>query len=83
MEPPFVFWTSLLLAELPATTKAMVSLYVWSDGSPAPGWHRTQREERIGAPIRLRAKRGLWGAWAEQSAGGNLEDEEAEEGAEE
>ncbi len=43
-----------------------------------------QREERIGAPIRLRAKRGLWGAWAEQSAGGNLDgEEEAEAGAEE
>jgi cohesin complex subunit SCC1 len=42
-----------------------------------------QREERIGAPIRLRAKRGLWGAWAEQSAGGNLDGEdEAEAGAE-
>jgi cohesin complex subunit SCC1 len=42
-------------------------------------------EGRIGAPIRLRAKRGLWGAWAEQSAGGNLEgdEEEVEAGAEE
>jgi cohesin complex subunit SCC1 len=42
-------------------------------------------EGRIGAPIRLRAKRGLWGAWAEQSAGGHLggEEEEAEAGAEE
>jgi cohesin complex subunit SCC1 len=36
-------------------------------------------EGRIGAPIRLRAKRGLWGAWAEQSAGGNLEGEDDEE----
>jgi cohesin complex subunit SCC1 len=40
-----------------------------------------QRTDKIGAPIRLRAKRGLWGAWAEKSAGGQISQETA--GAEE
>jgi cohesin complex subunit SCC1 len=40
-----------------------------------------QKEDNIGAPMRLRAKRGLWGAWAEQSAGGQIQETQA--GAEE
>jgi cohesin complex subunit SCC1 len=33
-----------------------------------------QRVDTIGGPIRLRAKRGLWGDWAEQSAGGQIQE---------
>jgi cohesin complex subunit SCC1 len=40
-----------------------------------------QKTDTIGGPIRLRAKRGLWGAWAEQSAGGQIQ--ETQGGAEE
>jgi cohesin complex subunit SCC1 len=29
-------------------------------------------EHELGGPIRMRAKRGLWGAWAEQKAGGEI-----------
>jgi cohesin complex subunit SCC1 len=36
-----------------------------------------QKTENIGGPIRLRAKRGLWGAWAEQSAGGQIQETQA------
>jgi cohesin complex subunit SCC1 len=35
-----------------------------------------QAEGKLGAPIRIRAKRGLWGAWAEREAGGEIEQEE-------
>lgn len=31
-----------------------------------------QRTDELGAPIRVRAKRGLWGDWAEMSAGGEI-----------
>lgn len=31
-----------------------------------------QRTDELGASIRVRAKRGLWGDWAEQSAGGEI-----------
>ena len=37
-----------------------------------------QTEGQLGAPIRIRAKRGLWGAWAEREAGGEIEEEEEE-----
>jgi cohesin complex subunit SCC1 len=40
-----------------------------------------QKTDTIGGPIRLRAKRGLWGAWAEEKSG-DAETEEAEAGAE-
>ncbi|KLU85019.1 double-strand-break repair protein rad21 [Magnaporthiopsis poae ATCC 64411] len=43
-----------------------------------------QPEEQLGGPIRVRGKRGLWGAWAEREAGGELaqsEEEEQEEAA--
>jgi len=36
-----------------------------------------QKTENIGGPIRMRAKRGLWGAWAEQSAGGQIQETQA------
>ncbi|KAK7516176.1 Rec8 like protein-domain-containing protein [Phyllosticta citriasiana] len=31
-----------------------------------------QKTDELGAPIRVRAKRGLWGDWAEMSAGGEI-----------
>ena len=31
-----------------------------------------QAEKEIGSSLRIRAKRGLWGAWAEQEAGGEI-----------
>lgn len=34
----------------------------------------------LGAPIRLRAKRGLWGSWAEEQAGGQIEEQATESG---
>jgi cohesin complex subunit SCC1 len=34
-----------------------------------------QQEALLGAPIRVRGKRGLWGDWAEREAGGEIEDE--------
>jgi len=36
-----------------------------------------QPEGRLGAPIRVRGKRGLWGAWAEREAGGEIEEDAA------
>ncbi|CAG9971415.1 unnamed protein product [Clonostachys byssicola] len=33
----------------------------------------------LGAPIRVRGKRGLWGAWAEREAGGEIAHQEEEE----
>ena len=30
----------------------------------------------LGDPIRVRGKRGLWGAWAEREAGGEIENQE-------
>jgi cohesin complex subunit SCC1 len=41
-----------------------------------------QKPDNLGGPIRLRAKRGLWGAWAEESTS-NQEEEAAEEEAQE
>ncbi|KAG9233788.1 putative cohesin subunit rad21 [Amylocarpus encephaloides] len=35
-----------------------------------------QAEGLLGGPIRVRGKRGLWGAWAETSAGGEISEEE-------
>lgn len=37
-----------------------------------------QQEQLLGAPIRVRGKRGLWGDWAEREAGGEIEEQEAE-----
>lgn len=34
-----------------------------------------QQEGTLGGPIRVRGKRGLWGAWAEREAGGEIEKE--------
>ena len=34
-----------------------------------------QKEGEIGGPIRVRAKRGLWGDWAEREAGGEIDKE--------
>ena len=31
-----------------------------------------QPVDELGGPLRIRGKRGLWGAWAETSAGGEL-----------
>jgi cohesin complex subunit SCC1 len=41
-----------------------------------------QKEGSLGGPIRVRGKRGLWGAWAEREAGGeiaNQQDEDAQQ----
>lgn len=35
-----------------------------------------QPENQLGAPLRIRAKRGLWGAWAEKEAGGEIAQQE-------
>ncbi|KAJ0167827.1 Cohesin subunit rad21 [Colletotrichum tanaceti] len=37
---------------------------------------KVEQGEALGAPIRVRAKRGLWGAWAEREAGGEIAEEE-------
>lgn len=37
-----------------------------------------QPEGSLGGPIRVRGKRGLWGAWAEREAGGEIEQEQEE-----
>ncbi|CAD6454054.1 ca4f8007-867c-41bf-9572-0b75363edd04 [Sclerotinia trifoliorum] len=34
-----------------------------------------QQEHTLGGPIRVRGKRGLWGAWAEREAGGEIAEE--------
>jgi cohesin complex subunit SCC1 len=34
-----------------------------------------QKEGDLGGPIRVRGKRGLWGAWAEREAGGEIAEE--------
>ncbi|KAF7900374.1 uncharacterized protein EAF01_007676 [Botrytis porri] len=36
-----------------------------------------QPENSLGGPIRVRGKRGLWGAWAEREAGGEIAEENA------
>lgn len=35
-----------------------------------------QSEQELGGPMRIRGKRGLWGAWAENQAGGEIEEQE-------
>ncbi|KAI1811868.1 Rec8 like protein-domain-containing protein [Poronia punctata] len=37
-----------------------------------------QKEGSVGGPIRVRGKRGLWGAWAEKEAGGEMDAEDDE-----
>jgi cohesin complex subunit SCC1 len=39
-----------------------------------------QQEQLLGAPIRVRGKRGLWGDWAEREAGGEIEQQEEDVG---
>lgn len=39
-----------------------------------------QAEGELGGPLRVRGKRGLWGAWAEKEAGGEIEDQSSETG---
>ena len=43
-----------------------------------------QEDKGLGAPMRVRAKRGLWGNWAEMEAGGEIEgqDEQTRDGVE-
>ena len=33
-----------------------------------------QKREAVGGPIKIRGKRGLWGAWAEKEAGGQIDE---------
>lgn len=41
---------------------------------------KVEQGDALGAPIRVRGKRGLWGAWAEREAGGEIaEEDEAEQ----
>ena len=42
-----------------------------------------QKPDSLSGPIRLRAKRGLWGSWAEESAGGQISQDQQMAGAEE
>lgn len=35
-----------------------------------------QSESQLGGPLRIRGKRGLWGAWAEKEAGGEIANQE-------
>ena len=35
---------------------------------------RSQKREAVGGPIKIRGKRGLWGAWAEKEAGGQIDE---------
>ncbi|CRK16914.1 hypothetical protein BN1723_011145, partial [Verticillium longisporum] len=37
---------------------------------------KIEQGDALGAPIRVRGKRGLWGAWAEREAGGEIAEEE-------
>lgn len=37
-----------------------------------------QADKEIGSALRIRAKRGLWGAWAEKEAGGEIAEREAD-----
>ncbi|KAL8762387.1 MAG: hypothetical protein Q9184_001601 [Pyrenodesmia sp. 2 TL-2023] len=37
-----------------------------------------QSEQELGGPMRVRGKRGLWGAWAENQAGGEIEEQETD-----
>ncbi|KAK7738502.1 sister chromatid cohesion protein 1 [Cytospora paraplurivora] len=38
-----------------------------------------QPDGSLGGPIRVRGKRGLWGAWAEREAGGEIEEQDGNE----
>ncbi len=38
-----------------------------------------QSDKELGSALRIRAKRGLWGAWAEREAGGEIAEQEAEQ----
>ncbi|CAJ2500906.1 Uu.00g037590.m01.CDS01 [Anthostomella pinea] len=38
-----------------------------------------QKEGSLGGPIRVRGKRGLWGAWAEKEAGGEIATQDTQE----
>jgi cohesin complex subunit SCC1 len=38
-----------------------------------------QKEGLLGGPIRVRGKRGLWGAWAEREAGGEIANQDEEQ----
>ncbi|KAL8860386.1 MAG: hypothetical protein Q9178_003045 [Gyalolechia marmorata] len=38
-----------------------------------------QSEQQLGGPMRIRAKRALWGAWAEKQAGGEVAEQELDE----
>ncbi|RYP70024.1 hypothetical protein DL771_005715 [Monosporascus sp. 5C6A] len=38
-----------------------------------------QKEDTLGGPIRIRGKRGLWGAWAEREAGGEIASQSQEQ----
>ena len=40
-----------------------------------------QPEGKLGGPIKVRAKRGLWGAWAEREAGGEITEQEEQQAA--
>lgn len=35
-----------------------------------------QAHDKLGGPLRMRAKRGLWGAWAEMEAGGEIDEQQ-------
>lgn len=37
-----------------------------------------QPDKRLGGPLRIRGKRGLWGAWAEKEAGGEVAEQEVQ-----
>ena len=39
-----------------------------------------QAEGGLGGPLRVRGKRGLWGAWAEKEAGGEIEEQSTQAG---
>jgi cohesin complex subunit SCC1 len=38
-----------------------------------------QPEGTLGGPIRVRGKRGLWGAWAEREAGGEIANQDQQQ----
>ena len=41
-----------------------------------------QKDEQLGSDLRIRAKRGLWGTWAETGAGGEIAEQEDDDGVE-
>lgn len=42
---------------------------------------KVDQGEELGAPIKVRGKRGLWGEWAEREAGGEIAQDEVQNGA--